>query len=494
MAGQQIKGYELYKSKIDNIKGMLNKISEIINIDSYQYILDEIKRDVRNDDFNATKKGMPFDGMQSSYEFYSLSPYIERLDALEDKIKKEVQPFYNTYLSTKNINNDINNVNQKTIEEIIKRTIDLINQLNLLEPHDYKKYNEIIDEAYKAIYSVMIKEASFKRSDVFDYIKRINKDADRERLSLILNADLRLIPEKIIIKEELDNMKSEGLSFDLLTKEIIEQIARAKEKEKKDPVRSRLVFARKLRKETDNQIQSDKEYIDYSAQIRDLKRSRLTSSLKLSTLIMIPIVALGISYHVGRKKSDGVFLYRNSIRTVDCNSGRVISEEREWYGEDKNTFTATLLINGPWEKRIYGKGYSRDVVAYEYDENDEINIENASSTRKEKYRYTEYSDSIPEGENTEDATVYITSEYQDQTDYKKSNKYVIPSIILGLLLAGGLDFLLVYLKIIEPYKLSGDRLRKLRIIEDLNVKRNAIADQYEEDAGLKKNKIFKTKR
>ena len=489
------KGYEVYTAKIDNIKGMLSKVSEIFDTSVYENELNAIKRDVENDDFNAKKSGMSFDSMQTAYEFLSLTPYNERLDALENRIKKEVEPFYEMYLSTKSINQDINNAKQKEIEEIIQRAIGLVNQINLLEPHDNKQYNEIIDEAYKAIYSVIIKEASFGRSDVFDHVKRLNKDAYREKLSLLLNPDLKLIPENFLTKHLLDNMGSEGLSFDLLTEEVIKKIAKSKGKEKKEDIQSRTALAAHQKRETERIIKNDQDYIDCVDRIRDLKRDRAISSLKKSTLVMIPVLALGLSYYVGRKNSDNILLYRTSIRTVNCETGKVIDEERVWYDESKNTFTATILVNQPWEKRTYGKGYSRDVIAYEYKQNDKIDIEAFKKSSKEKYRYTEYAETIPEGENTEDATIYITSEYQDQKDSKKSDKYVLPFMFVGLLIAVGLDFLLAHFKVIDTYELSGDNQRKLREIDELILRKDMIAESYRTTAHIlekKRNEMRKT--
>ena len=68
-------GYEELSTLIKNLNGSLNMVEHTIDITSYRRRLKDIKEAAHKDNFRETKM---VDGLKDSYDFFSLSPYIEQ--------------------------------------------------------------------------------------------------------------------------------------------------------------------------------------------------------------------------------------------------------------------------------------------------------------------------------------------------------------------------------------------------------------------------------
>ena len=218
------RGYKEYDSKIKNLEGIFAKTEKILDISKYKEEFQQIQDEVNKDSRLSNK--MMFSDMQLDYEGYIFSPYIKRLDDLTNKIEEELLPFYELYLLTTKIDIEISKITAENIGEIIQSTISLINALNALNTHNKKEKNNLIEKAYQTIYSVIMYEEIFDRSDILSYINHLNIPTNKENIGRLLTNDLKKMNETDLIEEDLRTIKTEGLGYDYLNSDFIRKVSR----------------------------------------------------------------------------------------------------------------------------------------------------------------------------------------------------------------------------------------------------------------------------
>lgn len=463
------RGYKEYESLIKNIRGIFSKVGSILDINKYKQELEDIQREAAND--NSINNQMPSKEMQLEYEGMVLSPYINKLRNLTDRVEDECLPFYELHLLTSKINIQLSKITEDTISSVIESTRQLVDSLNLMNTHNEKRKDAIIANAYQTVYKVLLNEELFDREDILDYLNKLDIPANREHIGRILSNDLGKLDKETIIDDDLRKLATERLGNDYLSRDIIKKLSLITVGNENSAYQERRRQAIVEVKEEAENIIARKNNLttqlsNNKNNIRNLhiKKSLLLS--KIASLILVPIVVISAGNSLGKSKSKKITEYRTLTRTVDYETGKLVGDVEYSFAEEKTPYVATILSCSPWRTNPVGLGYIRNITTYEYtapdaaDENHRINADDLKNNVKEKYTYIESKDELDKEDSKQNTTILITESYPDGKT-RPSTKYIIPFTIGGVALSILIDALLVLTRI-------SDFARSKSIIEDLN--------------------------
>ena len=437
------RGHKAFESKSKNIEGIFTKLNGILDTTKYQEEYAQILKDLKRDPSMSTK--MLSENMQMDYEGFVYDKYSDRLDKLTKKLESDALPFYEIHLLCNKIKSNLVNISGENIHIVIEYTRTLVNALNRLNTHNGKEKNKIIKEAYKTIYSVIMYEELFDRSDIFDYVKKLNIPVNIENLGRLLHEDLKMLDKQDLIDEDLKSLKTEGLGYDYLDRNIIKKVSNKTVGEVNSEYQERKRRTIEDLNEKVSNLDDSKQNIGYDldknkSKLKDLyKRKRILVS-KMMSLLLVPVVTISAGYGIGKASSEKITEYKTITRTVDANTGKLVGEVEEIYDEHATTYVATVIEEGPWKVNRNG-GYTRTVIAYEYKtpENAEEGYRASTSEIEknitEKYRYVEAKDVLEETDSTTDSTILITETYQDKSVSRKSSKYTVPFTITAAVIS-----------------------------------------------------------
>lgn len=494
------RGHKEYDSKVKNLEGILTKVEKILDVSLYRKELQQVKNDVSNNpEFD---KKMATSNMQMDYEGFVFATYIKRLDDLTKRIEEEMLPFYELYLLYSKIDIQLAEINADSIGDIILNTKKLIDILNSLNTHNDKIKNSLITNAYNTVYSVIIYEERFERSDILDYINHLNIASNKENIGRLLEFDLKKLMEEDLIDEDLRAIRTEGLGYDYLTSSIVGKISsltvgdkNSQYQEKKKKAISEL--SEKISLFNNEKEKNILEQSNNNKKIKMLYINKAWLATKALSIILVPIITFSAGKSIGKKTSDNITEYKTITRTIDAQTGDVVGDIQFVYDDNETTYVATVMKYDPWRKNPTGIGYIRNVTAYEY-----IVPESSSSeyhptvsqleeNTYEKYKFIESKDELENGDSTTDATILITETYQDKSDSRKSTKFIIPGAIIGASIGITIDVILVLLQIYDIAKIKrmmselSDEIRKYRLSNEeirdrlIQMKDEAIALQEE---------------
>jgi len=488
-------GYERFDALKKNLEGIFEKVRAMkkyrIDISYYEDKLETFKKEFKlADDFLQNNK-MPFEGMQKDYEAFTLGECNRSLEKLTDEFEENITPIYNIYLLFNMIDEKIKNEDDDDIEDVIKQTILLIEQINNINTHNKIEVTELIERAYETIYSALLYEEVYKRHDILDYLKKKNLSSNRENIGKVIRDDVKKQLEKKSIgrnevDEEFIEHLDEGLGYDYISPEFLSLLSRKSLADKYEGVSIR---RQQMKEYMDDVVsnfnnrkkETEHDYEENKSSIRNLRINAAALRGKVLALALIPIITIGAGNLIGRASSNKITEYATTTRVVDLNTGEVVGEPSIVYDEHGTTYVATITIYEPWKNNPAGSGYIRNATAYEYivptdvDDDYHVTIEEIEGNLREKYRFNEHKDSLEETENMTDTVVYVTETFQDKTDSRKSTKFIIPFTIVGGVLGVGADFALLFTGLISLY----DIRRKL---EQLNEK---IKGKKEDVSSLK---------
>lgn len=463
------RGHKEYDSKVKNLEGIFNKIQNILDITEYKKELEQIQFEVSND--SSLSNDMLFASMQMDYEGFAYGSYNKRLDDLLRKVEEELLPFYELYLLSSKIDIQIANVTCNNIGDTIQSAKKLIDAVNTLNTHNIIDKNNLIDRAYKSIYSVIMYEEIFERSDILDYINHLNVHANRENIGRLLEKDLKNLSESDLIEENLRTIRTEGLGYDYLNADFVRKVSRktvgetnSEYQERKRQaildITSKIKHFQTKKDELLSELQNSKDTL------LKFYFSRSLIATKALSLVLIPIIAYSAGKAIGKSASDKITEYSTITRTIDLNTGEIIGEQVEVFDERETTYVATVMECSPWRKNPTGLGYIRNIVAYEYivpenvSEDYHVTSEDLVGNVLEKYRYVEPKDDLEENDSTIESTVLITETYQDKSKNQKSTRYIVPYTVVGTCIGIVFDLALLL-------KVYGFEKTK-RMLENLN--------------------------
>lgn len=193
------------------------------------------------------------------------------------------------------------------------------------------------------------------------------------------------------------------------------------------------------------------------ASIKNIKVDRRINRTKLMSYVLVPVILIGSGFGIGVTCSNKIDEYKTTTRVVNPANQEIVETISEVYDEKENTYTATVKVYSPWQKR--GSTYTRNVYAYNYDPN-KIDYESFDD-KDSKYHYTEAKEQLDSNDSMEEGTVLITETIQDKSDSRKSTKYIIPFSIIGAVLSIAIDVLLGYNMGTYDIKVALRKLKKL---------------------------------
>jgi len=420
---------------------------------TYKEKLQAIKTAVQNEP--ALEQKMVSSNMQLDYESFIYNDYIRQIEKLTTEIDGEFLPYYRIYLLNRKVDLIIVDISEDSINELIDTAKLIINALSDLNTtnNNYSK-ESILNDAYVAIYSSLLYENLFHKSNILTYIKYLDKPTLRENIGRILYKDLKMLNERELLNIDLDSLNLEGLEYDYLSQEVITKIASntVGEKDSQYLERKRTAIDDLTREvnQNFNELQHQQSLLNIGKKER--VRLYVNKSLlvtQMLSLIMIPIIGFTVGRVVGKGLSNKIIEYKTITRTINLETQEIIGEQEEVYDEELTTYVATVLVQEPWRKNPTGLGYIRDIVAYEYtavdnDGKNNISVESLKENTREKYKYVESKDVLDNSNSMSETTIIVTETYQDKNDTQKSTKYIIPFAILGLSVAIAVDVLLIY--------------------------------------------------
>ena len=427
------------QEKMNNLENILDKLSSAMDVGSYLKEFNKIRNEISN--------GASFSIDTIEDSFPSIESCIKRIDELQEKIEKELMPFYHMHLLQKSISSKLKD-KEKGIDEVISKSLELIEIINNY-PHQFlisksnidihvhtnrEDLQEIYDRSIETLYQVIVYEQIYDRDLLIkEILSNPRNGVIKEKIVKYLMDDLRKVKKNNIINEELQNI-NKGLSYDLLSTSIIDEIIEANYSSKREEYLKNKEEARANLKKRIFEYQEDKKELEDNGKnlkstIRNIRLHRGFDRARLLSYVLVPVIAIGGGLGIGRLLSNNIDEYRTITRTVNPVTQEVVETISDVYDEHENTYTATVKVYGPWEKS--GSVYTRSVYAYNYDSNiDYSNIDNNQT----KYHYTEAKESLSSSDSTTESTVLITETIQDKNDTRKSSKFVIPlAITAGVL-------------------------------------------------------------
>lgn len=443
---------DVFDGKVQNIRGILEKLKGMFDISEFESELEQILADVNKDNDKTNK--MPFKDMQPIYEHGVYKKYLDRINDLNKRLSSYTE-FFDMHSLCTSIDYSTTHVNCENIGEIIRNTKTLIDIINSVNTFDDPRKIEIVKKSYNTIYSVMLYERIFERNDVFSYITSLDGTANRENIGRLLYKDIT----ECLSKEELINLNikniDKDLDFDYLTDDVILTISRKKVGEKNSEyIMKRDNAVNSFVDEYNSIIISKNEQRGHinNARISNLKIYPLFGSLTLTAvpLILIPIGTFSGGKSLGLSESHKITEYGIVTRTVNPDTGKIIDGPEISYEEKTTGYSATILSLTPWKKSPSGVGYVSTVTAYEYiapeDESEGFHADAETletNNVRVKYIYEKCKDTLSEDDSMTEGTILITESYYDNSLDRPSNKYTVLFTVLGTLLGVGIDAVLV---------------------------------------------------
>lgn len=474
--------WQKFQTKKSDVENILDKLSNVLDTDDYNYDFNLILNDLSNGTTISV----------DSIEYETLQKGVEKLDALKRKIDFELMPFYHMHLLQNDINNNLED-KENGIDEAIdnsKKLIELLNKVlyNAVQDSktgkrkkaiDVKDLSRIYDESVAVLYKVIIHEQIYDKTTIINEI--VNNPQNmliNEKLVKYLNEDLKSIRNKKVVKDELNNI-DKGLSYDPLTTSVIDEIINSKYSKEKDEFYSNKAKAREDLKKRIFDYQNDVDELNQNkkelkSSIRNIKVDRRINRAKLMSYVLVPVILIGSGFGIGVACSNRIDEYKTITRVVNPANQEVVETISEVYDEKENTYTATVKVYSPWQKR--GDSYIRNVYAYNYDPN-KLDYESFDA-KDSKYHYMEAKEQLDSNDSMDEGTVLITETIQDKSDTRKSTKYIIPFSIVGAVLSIVIDILIGYNMGTYDIKVALRKIRKA--LEEKELEKEELLDNAKE--------------
>ncbi len=453
---------DVFNGKIKDIEGVLNKLSEMIDVKQYKEELEEIISESDRDpevkalsryDRNDIRRDRFFqDGIYGKY--------ARRLDRLNE-ILSAYNPFYDLYSLYNTINRDINhdleNTNSDNVDNVIKNTKTLFDILIEIGDSQDKEKKEIIKKGYETLYRAILYERVFAIDTIYKYVmNKIAKGFVRENLGRLLFNDIKTYLKEDELHRLNVNTLNEDLNYDYLNDEIITLIS-SKKMGMQNPQ-----YIEKRNDEI-NQYVAQRDIINSKVQIQNkrIKNSMISSFVAFSLLasigisslsfILFPVAGFKLGKKRGYEKSQKITEYGIITRTINPNTSKVIDGPSIIYEEQTTSYTATIYVYSPWKKSPSNTGYISTVTAYEYVATDNSNegFEGAlnsleSGTFKTKYSFLKSKDKLDADDSTTEATIQITETFWSPELKRPSNKYTTSFAIGGAFIGVFIDAIILW--------------------------------------------------
>ena len=374
---------------INNFHDCLNKINEMgdyVDISPYlnrlNAIIDKLpekeKLVTETISNNLNNSNTNVQSIRESFEKLVYSSVNKDLQDLTFKLRDEVGSVYNAYKLTNSINELLDNGKAANIEKIEDYSIKLLKELK--EVYSCKsetiKISELMDKAYQTVFDALLFEKAFGFNGIFVFLKEDNDNYSREALSKILNRKVsHYLKKGKLEKQDLDDEYfkhlDDGIGYDYLSSDFLGKLSKIKYANLYND------FAKEKLVERDNLIsdsfsyRTDKQFLE--KQLDELKGNVASNKIELLSLraltysvFLIPVLIMSVSAFLGVKKSNNIPSYQTITRTVDLNTGKPIGDPSIVYDSHPTTYVATVKIHDPWKENKLGSGYTSEVYGYDF--------------------------------------------------------------------------------------------------------------------------------
>ncbi len=352
-------GYSLYESKYNNINRALELLDKIVNVDDYKKELQSIKEKVDNTfDINNPGDTM-FDDICS------------KLDKMKESINDDYLEFYQMHVLTNQIDSEIED-NVKDINDIIGKSKLLIELLSVVEPYNRNDLRELVNNAYKTIYKVLVKEEIYDNSGLLRYILDKKNEVIEENIGRRVQNDIEVLNDKMTYGE-LDGINRDGLAYNYLTKDIFKKLSHYYyERYYVDKENERNNAVSELNNHL-NDLKSEKKEIDTSkSKVKNLNIRMHKARAMFAAYVLIPVMIGGTGYFLGSKIQENKY----TERTYDYSTKEVIEQKEDYQVGGNNRID--IEVTSPYEEKwFFGTTYQADYNEYAAD--NDVTIEEVLS-------------------------------------------------------------------------------------------------------------------
>ncbi len=415
------KGYEKFKANVLNINSILNKIKDVVYTEQYEKELAQIIEEAKL--IESSNEVMTVDLMKNAYEEYSFDPFINRLNKLTQNMEMDVLPLYKMHLLTKKINIKSIELNNDNIEELINDAKELIKILNNNNSYKHKDYDSIVSNAYKCVYNVLLYESIYQKNTLLNYISQSGTELNREYLSQLINDDATTLLNDSVVNSELEYLKKEGLGFDLLHQNIINQIAILKMPEEEQKYNDERYSAKTALFEHMNYVkQVTKEKLDAHDDLKtSIKKLKINKRKLKAVLLSYVLVPLAVTVGANFLAEKIVPEYEDVTKTTNLITNKVISKEVKESNERLSSNKLKVRIIEPNTEISDGiKGHKETVYEYSIDNNGEF------GPLSEKDELVKNSEINKEANQAKE--IYVTERYQNKANGPDLKLRVIASL------------------------------------------------------------------
>lgn len=457
------RSHEDFDGRVKNLEGILDKVRTIFGELKEERELKEIQaKEASNQEL---KQDMG--ALQAHWDYAVLQEYCDSVDAITERVEKDYLPFYKLKLLYTKIDADLEVITAETIHEIIADTKELVDVINSIKHESHKIKKNIVESAYKTLYNAMLYERLFQVNDIFNYVISLGHKDNKENLGRLIAQDIKKLDANEIIGKELEAIDEEGLGYDYLSEDIITELSRiilgspnSDYQERKAQAISEIEAKADYILSEKNRVISAREANE--KELKKIQKAKHKIALKIAAALMIPVVTTSLGYSIGAGISSTITEYGALTRTVNAETGKLIEEPTLTYDEIPTTYVASITVYEPWRRNPAGYGYIRNASVYEYitpenvSDDYHVSLKDIEGNVLKKYSFVDPKDVLDSNDSLEDYEILITETYPDKDSNRKSTKFIVPGIIIGLLLGLGIDVALFILKVFSVYELQSD--------------------------------------
>ena len=448
------RGYKEFDSKLSQVKNRLEEISDLIDINEYKKQINEVvsgyKKENENHNTNFARINLP--NMQKEYDAYSYDEFIDELERIASKAESEVEDFKNV----KDLNKRISSLLDQDdidIDKLTNAAIELIRAIGLINFYNTKAQKNIIEKAYKNIFTCLQIESILGKDIILNFFKRTNNKADIIGVEKLIykQIDYDKMSIKEIVDSELANHYDNRVGNGYLNSVLLKTIAKSNYPKlykqyyetKKEDIKK---LNDKIKKHNTYLKELEDQFNAHGEEYRIIEKKMVEENQFIRILfVAIPLALTIIGSSIGlvvnsNKKEINVDAY-------DLTSQKITKSYRDGLVSKKDideSYNPTIIEYSPWQETE--EGYIRTVTQYiyekpiEYDKIYDLTVDDIKNNLKRVRSYNQEKSylNIDEDENTSHIVVEYKSIGKVSFDSKVEGAFVGfgCALILYLILLG----------------------------------------------------------
>lgn len=454
----------------NNILGMLQRLEVIMDSNGYKELYArylELSKDIPKDEVltEAEKVSCSFG---TDIRYYELDRDIRDFE-------KELT-YYNEYKELSDLLNEIKEDSMQLFKEEAK-VDDFINKnkrfvellINIKNDKCIQQFTNLLNTSIDTLFYSLMQLSVIRNNELLEFVNQVKSDYLTEHIA----SRVRNLIDTTMYKGKLED---DYLNINTLYACACKDESIIAQQREIEEYKKRKIALEEERKELISLLQEQIKALDIEMKeckdnLNKLKVARkiiylkkLLFKLLVASAIAIPLISPFVGHSIGKNASSKVLLTKTITKTVDVDTGEIISES-DSYEELTTNYVASVTICDPWKKNISGISYSRNCTVYDYIIPDNVsddfrltmdNLEPDNLVKK--YTYEEPTSTVSNPKYLTESQLYITETYQDLNDVEVSTKYNLPYTLVGLGVGGVIASTeaIVYFKVVKE---KSDELR-----------------------------------